>query len=147
MLLSAVRCIREVLPHMRQAGFGRILNVASSSFKQPLDNLLLSNTLRTGLIGLAKSLATELAPVGILVNTLGPGRIATDRLASLDRMRAERQGISPDEVRHQAEGQIPLGRYGQPEEFARMAVFLASPANSYVTGQAFLVDGGLVKAI
>ncbi len=146
-LLSAVRCIREALPHLRRSGCGRILNVASSSFKQPLDNLILSNTFRTALVGLAKSLATELAPDGILINTLGPGRIATDRLASLDRMRAERQGVSPDEVRRLAEGQIPLGRYGEPSEFARMAVFLASAANSYVTGQAFLVDGGLVKAI
>ncbi len=146
-LLSLVRCIREVLPYMRRERFGRILNFASSSFKQPLDNLLLSNTFRTGIIGLAKSLATELAADNILINTLGPGRIATDRVAFLDAMRAERQGSTPEAVKKQTESQIPLGRYGLPEEFARVAVFLASGANTYVTGQAFLVDGGLVKAI
>jgi len=146
-LMSAVRCIREVLPHMRRAGFGRILNIASSSIKQPLDHLILSNTFRTALLGLGKSLAIELAPAGILINTLGPGRIATDRVASLDRLRAERQGTTAEEIRRQAEALIPVGRYGLPEEFARMAVFLASAANSYVTGQALLVDGGLVRAL
>lgn len=146
-LLSVIRCIRAVLPHMQQQRFGRIVNVASSSFKQPLDNLILSNTFRTAIVGLAKSLATELAPDNILINTLGPGRIATDRVAFLDGLRAERAGVTPEEVRTQAESLIPLGRYGLPEEFARAAVFLASGANTYITGQALLVDGGLVKAI
>lgn len=146
-LLSMIRCVREVLPYMREQKFGRIVNFASSSFKQPLDNLILSNTFRTGIIGLAKSLATELAPDGILINTIGPGRIATDRVAFLDQVRADKLGISMEQVKEQAISAIPLGRYGEPDEFARMAVFLGSAANSYVTGQAVLVDGGLVKAL
>lgn len=146
-LLSMIRCIREVLPHMRKQKFGRIVNFASSSIKQPLDNLILSNTFRTGIIGLAKSLAAELAPDNILINTIGPGRIATDRVAFLDKERARGLEISVEEVKKNTEKLIPMGRYGEPEEFARIAVFLASSANSYVTGQALLVDGGLVRAL
>lgn len=146
-LLSCVRAIRAVLPYMRKQQFGRIVNFASSSFKQPLDNLILSNTFRTGVVGLAKSLASELGPDGILINTVGPGRIATDRVAFLDQMRASTTNATPEQIRKQMEGIIPVGRYGEPEEFARVITFLASPANSYVTGQAILVDGGYVKAI
>jgi 3-oxoacyl-[acyl-carrier protein] reductase len=145
-LLSVVRLIRAALPHMREKGYGRIVNFTSSSIKQPLENLLLSNVFRTGVLGLSKSLSVELAPDGILVNTLGPGRIATARLA-LDESRAESQGVTVEEVRSRTEAGIPLGRYGQPEEFARVAVFLASEANTYVTGQALLVDGGMVRAL
>ncbi|NSL53062.1 SDR family oxidoreductase [Calidifontibacillus erzurumensis] len=145
-LLSYVRSIREVLPYMRKQGGGKILNIASSSFKQPIDGLILSNTFRTGVLGLAKSLATELAKDKILINTLGPGRIGTDRLNELDKIEATRKGITIDEVRTAKEQTIPLGRYGLPEEFANIAVFLCSGANTYVTGQAFLVDGGMVRA-
>lgn len=146
-LLSTVRLFRGVLPHMREQGWGRIVTVASSSIKQPIDNLTLSNTLRVGILGLAKSVALEVAGSGVLVNTIGPGRIATDRVASLDAGRAEKTGQSVEEVRAQSEAGIPMGRYGTPEEFAKVAAFLASGANTYVTGQHFLVDGGLVRAI
>lgn len=146
-LMSVVRLIREALPHMREKGYGRIVNVASSSIKQPIEDLILSNTFRAGIAGLAKSLSLELASEGILINTLGPGRISTERSAGIDAAQAERLGVPVEEVQGRVEAQIPLGRYGTPEEFARVAVFLASPANSYVTGQAFLVDGGMVKAL
>lgn len=146
-LMSVVRLIRAALPYLRESDSPRIVNFTSSSIKQPIQNLLLSNVFRTAVLGLAKSLATELAPYGILVNTLGPGRIATDRLFSIDSNVARNQGISEDEVRRRSISQIPLGRYGEPEEFARVATFLASPANTYVTGQALLVDGGMVKAL
>ncbi len=141
-LLSLIRSVREVLPSMRERGGGRIVNIASSSIRQPIENLILSNTFRAGISGLAKSLAIELAPDGILVNTIGPGRISTARSQSMDAM-----GVSVEEVRGQVESQIPLGRYGTPEELARVAAFLASPANSYVTGQAILVDGAMVRAL
>jgi 3-oxoacyl-[acyl-carrier protein] reductase len=145
-LLSYVRAIRAVLPSMRANKWGRIINVASSSFKQPIDGLLLSNVMRTGVMGLAKTLASELGPDNILINTLGPGRIATDRVAELDEIAATESGRQPEEIVAEREQLIPLGRYGQPTEFAKHAVFLCSEANSYVTGQAYLVDGGMVKA-
>jgi 3-oxoacyl-[acyl-carrier protein] reductase len=146
-LMSTVRLIRGVLPHMREQGWGRIVTIASSSIKQPLDNLLLSNTYRVAILGLAKSLAIEFAPDGVLINTVGPGRIDTDRVAGLDAGRAAKAGISVEEVRAETAKAIPLGRYGTPEEFANVAAFLVSGANTYLTGQAFLVDGGMVKAI
>lgn len=146
-LMSAVRLIRGVLPHMRGQGWGRIVTIASSSIKQPIENLLLSNTYRVAILGLAKSLAIEFAPDGVLINTVGPGRIATDRVAGLDATRAEQAGISVEEVRKQAEQAIPLGRYGTAEEFGKVAAFLVSGANTYLTGQHILVDGGMVKAI
>ena len=146
-VMSTVRLIRGVLPHMRSQGFGRIVTIASSSIKQPIENLLLSNTYRVALVGLSKSLATEVAPDGILVNTVGPGRIATDRVASLDANRAATAGLSVEQVQEQAIKAIPLGRYGTPEEFAQVVAFLGSGANTYLTGQALLVDGGMVRAL
>ena len=142
-----MRLFRGVLPHMRARGWGRIVTIASSSIRQPIDDLTLSNTFRVGLLGLAKSVALEVAGAGVLVNTLGPGRIDTDRVATLDAGRADRTGRPVAEVRAQQEAGIPVGRYGTAEEFARVAAFLASDANSYVTGQHLLVDGGLVRAI
>jgi len=145
-LLSFVRSTRAVLPAMKAAGGGRIANITSSSVRRVLDNLILSNTFRMGVLGLTKSLARELGPDNILVNVLGPGKIETERVAQLDRMRAERAGISPEELKAKVVADIPLGRYGSPGEFAQIAVFLCSQANTYITGQTVLVDGGLVRA-
>lgn len=143
-LLSYVRIIREVLPDLKKAG-GRIINVTSSSIKQPIPGLLLSNAFRMGLLGLGKSLAEELAPFNILVNTVAPGRVATDRTAYLDQLKADKRGISLKQVQEEARLAIPLKRYGDPEEFAKVVTFLASGASSYVTGSTIMVDGGMVK--
>ncbi|KZZ85239.1 SDR family oxidoreductase [Bacillus sp. SJS] len=145
-LLSYVRVIREVLPFMKENG-GRIVNIASSSVKEPITGLLLSNTFGLGIVGLTKTLAQEYASHNILINTLAPGRIATDRVAYLDEASAERQGITAEEMTEKNKAMIPLGRYGEPEEFANYAVFLLSAANTYVTGQTLLVDGGMVKSV
>lgn len=145
-LLSYVRMIREALPHLKKNG-GKIINIASSSIKEPIPGLLLSNTFRTGIVGLTKTLATELAKDRILINTVAPGRIATDRVAFLDEVNAQKQGITKGEMEEKMKNTIPLGRYGEPEEFANVVIFLASDANSYMTGSSFLVDGGMVKSI
>ncbi|MEH7391636.1 SDR family oxidoreductase [Bacillus sp. JJ1474] len=145
-LLSYIRIIREVLPDLKETG-GRIVNIASSSVKQPIPGLILSNTFRTGIVGLAKTLAEELAPYNILVNTVSPGRIATDRVAHLDKMNADRLGVSQVQIKENAQNTIPLKRYGTPEEFANVVVFLVSDASSYVTGSSILVDGGMIKSI
>ena len=145
-LLSYVRATRAALPHLRNGKGGRILNFTSTSVKSPIDNLILSNTFRTGVLGLTKTLASELAADQILVNVIGPGRIQTDRIEQLDTIRAKNAGVSVEQVRADTRKMIPLGRYGTPDEFAKIAVFLSSPANTYITGQTVLVDGGLVKA-
>ena len=146
-LLSYIRAVREVLPHMRAAGGGRILCSTSSSIKAVLDNLILSNTFRSGVVGLAKTLSQELGKDGILVNVIGPGRIDTPRIEQLDKIRADKTGISKGELQQSTFKTIPLGRYGKPDEYAKLAVFLCSQANTYITGQSVLVDGGLVKAV
>jgi len=146
-LLSFIRMIREAVPSMKENGSGRIVNIASSSIKESLPNLLLSNTFRAGIVGLSKSLAREFAGDNILINTVGPGRIATDRVTELNAIQAKANNQSPEEFRRESEQAIPIGRYGEPEEFAKMIVFLASSANTYVTGQSMVVDGGLVKAL
>lgn len=146
-LLSYVRMIRSAVPLMEQAGGGHIINIASSSIKMPISSLVLSNTFRLGIVGLSKTIAGELAGKKILVNTLAPGRIATDRVEQLDRQKSERTGIPIQDIKSRSEAEIPLGRYGRPEEFARVAAFLASDACSYVTGDSLLVDGGLVRSI
>ncbi|MCA0988647.1 SDR family oxidoreductase [Guptibacillus algicola] len=146
-LLSFVRTSRAAIPFMKKAGEGRIVNIASSSIKQSLDNLILSNTFRAGIVGLAKSLSQEYAEDNILVNTVGPGRIATERVEQLDGLRADKLGVSVEELKEKTERSIPIKRYGEPDEFAKMLVFLGSGANTYVTGQSLVVDGGLVKAL
>lgn len=145
-LLSYVRLIRAALPYLKRDG-GKILNIASSSIKEPIPGLILSNTFRTGIVGLSKTLAMELAPDNILINTIAPGRIATDRVKHLDQMTADRLGVEIETVEANVKAGIPLKRYGTPEEFANVAAFLLSDANTYMTGSSFLVDGGMIKAI
>lgn len=146
-LLSYIRAVREVLPHMRAAGGGRILCSTSSSIKAVLDNLILSNTFRMGVVGLAKTLSQELGKDQILVNVIGPGRIGTARIEQLDQIRADKAGVSVDKLQQDTFKTIALGRYGNPDEYGKLAAFLCSATNTYITGQNILVDGGLVKAI
>lgn len=145
-LMSVVRSVRLAKPFLADGG-GSVLVLGSSSVKQPLPNLLISNVYRPGIQGLVKHLSDELAADGIRVNMLSPGRIHTDRIDQLDAANAERTGSSVKEVREKSVAQIPLGRLGTPEEFARVAAFLVSSAASYMTGSSVLVDGGAVKAL
>jgi 3-oxoacyl-[acyl-carrier protein] reductase len=147
MFLSAVRLTRAALPGMRKRGFGRIIAVVSSGVVQPIPNLGISNAIRSALVGWAKTLANEVAGDGITVNCLAPGRIATDRVAELDRGRAGREGIGVEEVERQSRAAIPVGRYGDPAEFAAIAAFLASSRSSYMTGSVIRVDGGMIRSI
>jgi len=142
-LLSVVRLIRAVAPSMRTRRWGRIITVQSSSVKQPIPGLLLSNAVRPGTAGLIKSLAAELGKDNILLNTVCPGRIMTERLIS-----GHKQAGQPvDEYLDGLSRDIPLGRVGTPEEFASMVVFLASERASYVTGVTVQVDGGLIRGL
>ncbi len=146
-LMSAVRLTRLALPHLRTQGGGRIINLTSSSTREPIPNLLLSNAIRAAVAGWAKTLATELAPENITVNCVAPGRIDTERLKQLDQATAQRQGRSADEVRRANETAIPLGRYGRPDEFAAAVAFLASDRAAYITGITLYVDGGKLACV
>jgi 3-oxoacyl-[acyl-carrier protein] reductase len=146
-LLSFVRTIRAAVPYMKKQQRGHIVNLASSSIKQSIDNLVLSNTMRPGIVGLAKTLSQELSEDNILINTVGPGTIKTDRVQELNEVRAEKEQVSVEELTRKAEENIPMKRFGKPEEFAKAIVFLASGANTYITGQSLIVDGGQVKAL
>ena len=147
LLMSVVRSVRLVVPSMRARGGGAILVGTSSSVKEPLPNLALSNVLRSGVTSLAKTLSVELAPDKIRVNTLIPGRIATDRLRQLDEINAKKAGIPLEDYQARSASTIPLGRYGAPDDFGRVGAFLLSEAASYITGAAVQVDGGLLKGL
>ncbi|WP_295871810.1 SDR family oxidoreductase [uncultured Zhongshania sp.] len=146
-LMSAVRMIRATLPHLRAAGGGSILTLTSSSVKEPIDFLLLSNVMRSGVTSLAKSLSKQLAPENIRVNNLVPGLIATDRMVNLDTAQAKAKGISFDEQRAASQALIPIGRYGDPSEFGKAGAFLLSDAASYITGATLVADGGTMKTV
>ena len=147
MLMSAVRLTRGVIPHMRHAGGGRIINVTSVSVKQPIEGLVLSNAVRAAVTGLAKTLANELARDRITVNCVAPGYTATARVVELAGATAEREGIPAEQVQRRTEEKIPMRRLGVPEEFAAAVVFLASARASYVTGITLQVDGGFVRGL
>lgn len=145
LLLSTVRLMRAVVPGMRERKWGRIINSTSTAVKQPISNLLLSNAVRTAVIGLAKSLSFEVARDGITVNNLVPGSILTDRIRQNAKIASERTGTPAAEIMRAAEEEIPMGRYGTVEEYADAAVFLASARASYITGINFSVDGGIYR--
>ena len=146
-LFSAIEFARQVLPGMKERRWGRILNITSIAVKQPVDNLMLSNSLRAGLTGFARTLANEVAADGITVNNIMPGYTRTDRLEDLANMMAEKQGITPAEFREKWEKEIPMGRLGEPREFAALAAFLVSERASYITGTSIPVDGGWIKSL
>ncbi|MFO8023047.1 MAG: SDR family oxidoreductase [Perlabentimonas sp.] len=146
-LMSAVRLIREVLPLMRKASSGSIVAITSVSVKEPIDMLLMSNVFRSGVTSLVKSLSGDLASYNIRINNIMPGRIDTERVKHLDGVIAESKGISVNEVRMMMQEQIPLSRYGKPEELGSLAAFLFSDLASFITGATIPVDGGMIKTV
>jgi 3-oxoacyl-[acyl-carrier protein] reductase len=146
-LLSVVHFAREVIPHMQRKKWGRLITITSLTVKQPVDQLVLSNAVRAGVVGLVKSLANEFGKDGILVNNVAPGYTATDRLKELARAQAKAAGVSEEEIfQHWAAGS-PLNRIARPEEVADVIVWLASERASFITGQTILVDGGAYKGV
>lgn len=147
MVLSVIAITDRVLPAMRKRKWGRIITSASSGVVSPIPNLAISNALRLSLLGWSKTLAREVAPDGITANVVLPGRILTNRLRSLDEGKAKREGKSVDEVVIESLSSIPVGRYGEPEEYANVVAFLASARASYITGSVIRVDGGATACI
>ncbi|MBI3160729.1 MAG: SDR family oxidoreductase [Chloroflexi bacterium] len=146
-LMAHVRLIRAALPHLRQSDCPSILTVTSFTVRQPLDHLVLSNSVRLATIGLTKTLSQELGPKGIRVNSILPGWTETERVTDLLEQRSARAGDTPEDEAKRIAAGIPLGRMAAPEEFARAAVFLLSPAASYITGVMLPVDGGIIKGV
>jgi 3-oxoacyl-[acyl-carrier protein] reductase len=146
-LSSVVEFCRAVLPGMKQRRWGRILNVTSIAAKQPVDNLMLSNSLRAAVIGFARTLANETAPFSVTVNNLIPGFTRTERMVELSDVTAKKEGISPEQALARYTASVPMGRMGEPREFAALAAFLASERASYITGQSMAVDGGWIRAL
>jgi 3-oxoacyl-[acyl-carrier protein] reductase len=147
LLRSTVELAAAALPGMKERGWGRILAVTSVAVKQPVDNLILSNSLRAAVTGYAKTLAREVAGTGITVNTILPGYTATERVTELNQANAGREGIDVAEVEARLVASIPLGRLAEPEEFSALAAFLASERAAYITGGAFAVDGGWLRGL
>ena len=147
MVLSVIAITDHVLPKMKARGWGRIITSTSSGVVAPIPNLGLSNSLRLALVGWSKTLAREVARDGITANIILPGRIATDRIRFLDEAKAKREGRSIEAVTAESTGSIPIGRYGNPEEYADAVAFLASNRASYITGSVIRVDGGLIASI
>lgn len=147
LVLSVLRMVRLVVPTMHARGGGAIVFSTSSAVKEPIANLALSNIVRASVAAMSKTLANELAPQGIRVNQLLPGRIDTDRVRHLDALRSEATGVPPADVRSRFEQAIPLGRYGDPDEFGQAAVFLLSDAARYITGASLHCDGGAIKSV
>ncbi len=146
-LESVLNLVRAVLPGMKERRWGRILNVTSIAVKQPVENLILSNSVRAAVTGFARTLANEVAPFGITVNNLMPGYTRTERVEELAQSNARTRGTSPGEELSRWEREIPAGRLGEPAEFAALAAFLASERASYITAQSVAVDGGWIRSL
>jgi 3-oxoacyl-[acyl-carrier protein] reductase len=146
-LANVVHLVRAATPHMRANHWGRIVNIASLSAKQPIDGLVLSNAFRPAIVGLAKTLANELGKDGILVNTLCPGYTRTDRLDEIAELRSKKAGTTPEQVLAGLAADTPVGRVGTPEELAAVAAFLCSERASFVSGATIPVDGGACKGL
>ena len=145
-LLSTIMMTREAVPVMKAKGWGRIINMTSISVKQPIDGLIISNTIRSGVIGLAKTLSNELAPFNVTVNNVCPGFTMTDRVRNLSKAMAEKEGTTPEAIIGRWEASIPMKRLGTPEEFASLVAFLAG-RSGYITGAAIQIDGGWYKGV
>ena len=146
-LLSTISMTREAVPIMKEKKWGRIINMTSIAVKQPIDGLILSNTVRSGVIGFAKSLSNELAPFNITVNSICPGYTLTDRVRNLSKVIAEKEGKTPEEIIKRWEADIPMKRLGTPEEFATLVTYIASEGAGYITGAAIQIDGGWYKGV
>jgi 3-oxoacyl-[acyl-carrier protein] reductase len=147
LLFSALRMVRAAVPSMERRGGGAILMSTSSSVKEPIPNLGLSTVLRASVSALAKTLSLELAGSGIRVNQIIPGRIDTDRVRHLDEINAKKQGVSVEDAKKKAMAAIPIGRYGEGDEFGRVGAFLLSDAAAYMTGATVQVDGGAIRSV
>ncbi len=146
-LMSTILMTREAVPVMKEKRWGRIINMTSVAVKQPIDGLILSNTMRSGVVGMAKTLSNELAPYNVTVNNVCPGYTMTDRVKKLAEVTAEKEGTTPEEIIKRWESTIPMGRLGTPQEFANLVTFLASERSSYITGASIQIDGGYYKGI
>lgn len=147
MVLPVFEITRLIIPHMQLQGWGRVINLTSSGAVQPIPNLGISNTLRASILAWAKSLSSEVAGDGITVNSMITGRIDTKRVRHLDEVNSKRLGLTVEQMQQENFNKIPAGRYGEPEEFAAVAGFLASDDGAYVTGSLQRVDGGLISGL
>lgn len=145
--MSVVWMVREALPYLKQSSQARVINITSTAVKEPIDGLILSNSVRLGTTGLAKTLSRELGPYGITVNNVGPGTTLTDRIRPLIEAQAKAEGRTFEEMQAERARRIPVGRIGEPEDVAAMIVFLASAQGRQISGQTILVDGGATGSV
>jgi 3-oxoacyl-[acyl-carrier protein] reductase len=145
--MSVVWMVREALPHLKRSDQARVINITSTAVKEPIDGLILSNSVRLATTGLAKTLSRELGPFGITVNNVGPGTTMTDRIRPMIEAQARAEGRTFDEVRSERARRIPVGRIGEPEDVAALIVFLASAQARQISGQTILVDGGATSSV